>query len=161
MLLPEPSPAHSTVRTTEAPGVVLDTNAVLAWLVFRDPLCAAWARRFESGSVRWLASAPMRDELAHVLARGIAGARQPDVRALWQAWEGHVTLVEPVALSGTATRIRCTDPDDQKFVDLALAHRSRWLVSRDKAVLKLARRVRPLGLDVLTPDAWASSFSAG
>jgi len=48
-----------------------------------------------------------------------------------------------------------------KFIDLALAHKARWLLSRDRAVLKLGRRTRPLGLEVLTPDAWIASLSPG
>ena len=39
-----------------------------------------------------------------------------------------------------AQALRCTDPDDQKFVDLALALAPACLISRDRAVLKLARR---------------------
>lgn len=138
-----------------APPVVLDTNAVLDWLVFRHPACAGWSGWLESGSVRWLSSRALRDELAHVLGRGVASAWAPDLAALWAHWERWSTPVEPAPLAGAATRLRCTDADDQKFVDLALAHGARWLVSRDKAVLKLARRAAPLGLQVLTPERWA------
>jgi len=55
--------------------------------------------------------------------------------------------------------MRCNDPDDQKFVDLALAYGARWLLSRDRAVLKLAKRCRTLGLQVLTPEQWLDSIS--
>ena len=69
---------------------------------------------------------------------------------------------EAVALAGAATRLRCTDADDQKFIDLALGYGARWLLSRDRAVLKLARRAQPLGLAVMTPDAWpAALINAG
>ena len=37
-------------------------------------------------------------------------------------------------------RFTCTDPDDQHFLDLASAHKA-LLVSKDKAVLKLRKRV--------------------
>lgn len=99
----------------------------------------------------------MRDELSHVLSRGVADAWSPDLQALWSAWDRYATAAEPLALAGPATRMRCTDPDDQKFVDLALGHGAKWLVSRDKAVLKLNRRVQPLGLRVLTPEQWSLS----
>ena len=147
--------------TGNSRAVVLDTNAVLDWLVFRHPSCSLWTPHLENGSVRWLASPAMRDELAHVLSRGVARAWSPDLEALWAAWERFATAAEPLALTGAATRMRCTDPDDQKFVDLALGHGARWLVSRDKAVLKLGRRVRPLGLSVLTPEQWAAELSRG
>lgn len=151
----------STEISPNAPAVVLDTNAVLDWLVFRHPSCATWSAAMDSGSVRWLASQAMRDELAHVLARGVASAWNPDSAALWAAWDRWAASPPEPALTGAATRIRCTDPDDQKFVALALGHGARWLVSRDKAVLKLHRRVRPLGLSVLTPEQWAPELRPG
>ncbi|WP_372528533.1 putative toxin-antitoxin system toxin component, PIN family [Piscinibacter sp.] len=144
-----------------APALVLDTNVVLDWLVFRHPACAGWTQLFAGGKVHWLASAAMRGELAHVLQRGVASSWAPDLSALWAVWDSLAKPAEPVSLTGAASRIRCTDADDQKFIDLALGHGARWLLSRDRAVLKLARRVRPLGLDVLTPEAWLTAFSAG
>lgn len=50
---------------------------------------------------------------------------------------------------------RCADPDDQKFLRLAHASGARWLLSRDKAVLALARRAERAGLfRILPPSAW-------
>src|SRR5256885_15905404 len=48
-----------------------------------------------------------------------------------------------------APRIRfaCTDPDDQHFLDLASQHQA-LLISKDKAVLKLRKRVAGLGATV-------------
>jgi predicted nucleic acid-binding protein len=144
-----------------APAVVLDTNAVLDWLVFRHPACADWTRRFADRSARWIASAAMRTELAHVLGRPVLDAWCPEPAAVWDSWDRLAEILDPSPAAPVAGRPRCTDPDDQKFVDLALAHGARWLVSRDRAVLKLGRRTRSLGLEVLTPDAWAVSFPAG
>lgn len=142
-------------------AAVLDTNAVLDWLVFRHPACSSWTNLFARRSVRWLASKAMRDELADVLGRGVLAHWQPDLPAIWTAWDRLATMVEATPLAGPATRIRCTDRDDQKFVDLALGWEAHWLVSRDRAVLKLARRTRPLGLEVLAPQAWNARLSGG
>lgn len=38
---------------------------------------------------------------------------------------------------------RCSDPDDQKFIELAAASGAQVLVSKDRAVLKLRRRCAP------------------
>ena len=146
------------ISPSTPPTVVLDTNVVLDWLVFRNPSCAHLDGAFLAGRVRWLASAAMRDELAHVLGRGVCDAWSPDLPALWATWERFAVVVEPIVLMGAATRMRCTDADDQKFIDLALAHDARWLLSRDRAVLKLGRRTRALGLEVLTPDDWVASL---
>ncbi|MDO9009485.1 MAG: PIN domain-containing protein, partial [Thiobacillus sp.] len=45
---------------------------------------------------------------------------------------------------------RCSDPDDQKVVELAAASGAQALVSKDHAVLKLRRRCAPL-FRVMTP----------
>ena len=144
-----------------APALVLDTNVVLDWLVFRHPACTPWVEQLVAGSVRWLASAAMRAELAHVLARGVGRDRTPDLSALWATWDRLAVPVEAVAPAGAASRIRCSDADDQKFIDLAFGHGARWLLSRDRAVLKLARRARASGLEIVTPEAWAAALSAG
>jgi predicted nucleic acid-binding protein len=132
------------------PVIVLDTNVVLDCLVFRDPGCAALVEWLSAGRLRWLASPAMRDELAHVLARGHLAAWQPDPTALFATWD---RWASPAA-EGAPSRLHCTDPDDQKFIDAALTHRARWLLSRDRAVLKLARAARATGLAILTPLAW-------
>jgi predicted nucleic acid-binding protein len=125
------------------------------WMVFKNPSCATWTMRFgEEGDVCWLASRAMREELAHVLGRGVARAWAPSLDGVWSAWERYAITVPVQSTCVSAHRIRCRDADDQKFIDLALAHGVRWLVSRDKALLALKRRLRPLGLEVLTPDAW-------
>jgi predicted nucleic acid-binding protein len=137
------------------PEVVLDTNAVLDWLVFRHPSCTGWTQRFMHGQARWIASAAMRVELDHVLARPALEPWRPDADAVRAAWDRLAHVSGPPHPAGPAARVRCTDREDQKFVDLALARRARWLVSRDRALLRLARRARPLGLEVLTPEGWA------
>jgi predicted nucleic acid-binding protein len=50
---------------------------------------------------------------------------------------------------------RCADPDDQKFLELALATGAQCLLSKDKAVLQLARRTAREGwFLILCPSAW-------
>src|SRR5437868_9565874 len=100
-----PGLASDPVSTGEAPGVVLDTNVVLDWLVFRNPCCARLEADFASGRFRWLASLAMKDELAHVLGRGVCDAWAPDLPALWSTWERHVTMTDAVPPMGAATRM--------------------------------------------------------
>jgi predicted nucleic acid-binding protein len=139
------------------PLVVLDTNVVLDCFVFRDPACDALRTAMADGQIRWIATAAMRDELAHVLARGGLDRWQPDLLALWAHWDALCTTVNAPTPAGPAGALRCTDPDDQKFIDLAAAARPRWLLSHDRAVLKLARALRALGTAVVTPSVWAAS----
>jgi uncharacterized protein len=138
--------------TSEPPGVVLDTNVVLDWLVFGEPSVAALAKAVTRGRVRWLATGAMRDEMAHVLGRGLAAARGADLALVAAAWDRHCTQHPPAPLA--AATMRCTDTDDQKFIDLALVSGARWLISRDRAVLKLRRRAAAHGLTIAPPDQW-------
>jgi predicted nucleic acid-binding protein len=144
-------PPSSTVIAS----VVIDTNVVLDWLVFRNAGCAPFVQALLRGQLRWLATAAMRDELRHVLARDVATAWSADHGAVWSAWDRHATEVPAVVASGAASRMRCTDADDQKFIDLALSQPARWLLTRDRAVLKLARRSREFGVEIVTPERWA------
>ncbi len=138
-----------------APVVILDTNVVLDWLVFRHPECAALGAAILSGNLHWIGTRAMRQELDHVLARGHLEAWAPDLTSLWAHWDRHCAEVPIPAPTGPPGRLRCSDPDDQKFIELAVACRARWLLSRDRAVLKLARRLRDHRIEILSPDHWA------
>jgi len=132
---------------------VLDTNAVLDWLVFGDACMQAVAAAVEGGRVRWLACARMRDELIRTLAYPSLERWKPDSeRTLRQFDQWAVRLEAP---SPSALSLRCADADDQVFVDLALATGARWLLSHDRAVLRLARRAMRAGLVIQKPGAWS------
>ena len=53
-----------------------------------------------------------------------------------------------------APRLTCSDPDDQVFIDAALAHGARWLATRDRALLKLRRKALARGLGIVRPGDW-------
>jgi predicted nucleic acid-binding protein len=153
-LAPATPPRVHAATTTRL--VVLDTNVVLDWLLFDHPDGTTLNGSLVAGELRWIATAAMRDELAHVLARGALDRWQPDLPRLWSAWDRHCTEVPAALVAGPASGLRCTDPDDQKFVDLAASRRGSLLLSRDRAVLKLARRLAVLGVTVTTPTAWVA-----
>ena len=131
---------------------MLDTNAVLDWLLFDDPGMQGMAAAIEQGRLRWVATAAMRGEFVHVLGRGLAAAHSADPARLEFTWAQRCTE-HPPAQPATAP-LRCTDTDDQKFLDLAIAARARWLVSRDRALLKLRSKAKVLGLAIVTPGQW-------
>lgn len=132
---------------------MLDTNVVLDWLVFRDPSSHSLTAAIRDARVRWIATTAMRNELEHVLTLENILVWQPDragVLAEWDRWATPVEAPAPTLLRG----LRCTDPDDQKFIDLALHAGASMLLSRDRAVLKLAVRARRCGLLIQSPAAW-------
>jgi predicted nucleic acid-binding protein len=136
---------------TPTPRVVLDTNAALDWLLFGDPAACPLGRAIEAGDVVWIGTAAMQREFAHVLEGGLAAQRGCLPGSVLAAWQ-RLCQLQPVP---GAAPWRCTDADDQPFLDLAVSSRAQWLVSRDKALLRLARRAQAIGLGIVTPVRWA------
>ncbi len=130
--------------THETAVLVIDTNIVLDLLVFDDPRCAALHRALASAGTRWLATDAMRGELARVLdypaIRTWRERTEREAATILRRFDAHT---ERVPEAPTAPW-RCSDAEDQKFIDLALAWRA-TLLSKDRAVLRLARRLAPLG----------------
>ena len=129
--------------------LVLDTNIVLDTLVFRDPRTRALhAALFDEPvmpDLLWLATAPMREELARVLAYPHIAVRLAfhglQAAQVLGQFEARARIV-PVAPKAPAT---CKDPDDQKFIDLAVAHKT-LLLSKDQAVLCMGKRLLALAV---------------
>ena len=129
--------------------VVVDTNVALDLLIFSDPRTAPLRTLLAQGRLAWLATQVMRDELERVLAyphivERMDYYRVDDVQVL-AAFDAQVQRVE------IAPKVAyvCKDADDQKFIDLAAAHAA-ILLSKDKAVLCMRKRLMNLGADVAT-----------
>lgn len=139
------------------PAAVLDTNVVLDWLVFREPAVQPLASSLEAGALRWLLAPALAGELMQVLQRPLLARWMDDRSAVGAAvtrWAHRVDDPPPDAPS--APHPICRDVGDQKFIDTALHHRAAWLVTRDRALLALARATRSRGLSVVTPAQWAA-----
>ncbi len=125
--------------------IVIDTNIVLDAFVFDDPGSVALKAALAGRSIEWLATQPMRDELERVLAYPLIAKRlarqQRDASEVLARFDAQARIVEVAARAA----IRCRDPDDQKFVDLALAHQA-GLLSKDRALLCLSKRLLALGV---------------
>lgn len=135
--------------------VVIDTQTVLDWQFFANPTCQDWSL---PGSPRggwvWLATAAMRAELQTVLARPWPARWQASPAAVLDFFDTHARLCPAPGAVSPALTLRCTDPDDQKFIDLALAQAPCQLVTRDRALLKLARRAQARQVLILQPQGW-------
>ena len=134
---PLPNMTHTN---TPQQTIVLDTNIVLDVFVFSDPAADPIRLGLAEQQLNWLATQPMRDELARVLAYPNIAAKlafcklaSTDVLA---SFDQHTRLVA-VAPKASVT---CSDADDQKFIDLAVQHRA-LLLSKDKAVLSMKKRL--------------------
>ena len=127
--------------------IVIDTNIVLDVFVFRDTATLPLRQTLEAGSLDWLATRSMRDELARVLAYAQIVPRlvfyKLQAEDVLAAFDKHARIAE-VAIKAPVT---CSDADDQGFIDLAVAHKA-LLLSKDKAVTSMARRLLGLGVRV-------------
>lgn len=136
------------------PGVVLDTNAVLDWLLFANDNMLALGAAILSGQVLWMTSSRMREELARTLTYpSLVGLNPDSERTLTFFDRWSVAQADPARTSSGP--LVCSDPDDQVFMDLALATRARWLVTHDRALLKLGRAARARGILVIQPSRWS------
>lgn len=140
------SPLHHPARC------VLDTQVVLDWVLFNDPRVRFWVQAIESGQVRWLYCGAMQDKALRVVHYPALAKRQEpavsmqNVTACFSRW-GELCASPPAQ-----QHLVCTDPDDQMFLDLALAQGATTLLSRDRAVLQLARRARGHALHISQPE---------
>ena len=134
--------------------IVLDTNVCLDLFVFHDPRWAALLAAIESGAVQAVTREDCRMEYLVVLryprlpldeaSRAVSAAR----------FDALITVIAPPASS---VRLPvCSDRDDQKFLELARDARADILITKDKALLKLARKIAGAGMfKIIVPQAWS------
>ena len=129
-------------------SVVIDTNIVLDMWVFDDPRSRPLDEALRSQGLRWLASAEMREELLRVLGYPhlvqrmvLRGVSSSEVLAHFDQYAHSMPSAERAPYV-------CNDADDQKFIDLAVAHQA-LLISKDKEVLRMKNRLARLGVAVL------------
>ena len=133
--------------------IVLDTNVCLDLFVFHDPRWAPLLAALESGAIQAVTRADCRDEyrlVLHYPHLPLDEASRPAAAARFDA------LVKVVAPTSRALRLpACSDRDDQKFLEIARDAGAAILITKDKALLKLARRTARENLfRILAPEAW-------
>jgi putative PIN family toxin of toxin-antitoxin system len=140
--------------------IVIDTNVCLDLFVFRDPRWASLLAALESGAVEAVTRSDCRDEYRIVLHYShlpLDDSTRPDAAARFDA------LIRVVAPDSRAVRLPvCTDRDDQKFLEIARDAGAAILVTKDKALLKLAKKTAKEGLfRIMTPEAWTKNEAPG
>lgn len=128
---------------------VLDTNIVLDLWVFDEPKAEALRTSLENGRTQWLATAAMREELARVLAYPQIAKRLMHRQLPASAVLGHFDRWAQLQPDAPKAPYVCKDADDQKFIDLAVAHTAA-LHSKDAQVICMKKRLARCGV-VLNP----------
>lgn len=137
------------------PAVVLDTNVVMALWLFGDPRLVALREALEERRLLWWATDGMIDELRSQLRPERCERYGSSAEQVLHRCDSLALRCGPLGPVPRAGWPRCTDPDDQPFIDLALASKAQGLLSRDRAVLKLRLPASRLGLKICKPEDWA------
>jgi putative PIN family toxin of toxin-antitoxin system len=143
--------------------LVLDTNIWLDLLVFRDPGVETLKTAVGSGSVDVFIDENCEHELARVLAyprrkTTLDAAAQTACLAEFRKIAQVAVRARECEGAGDAIPLpRCRDPDDQKFLDLARDCRADFLITKDNALLELARRkTRTAPFRIVTPRQFSA-----
>lgn len=135
------------MSTADPLTLVIDTNVVLDLFLYQDPATVPLRECLADPAARWLATPVMREELRRVLAYPHVvrqmEARTRSAEAVLAAFDARVQIVD----TAPKAPYTCKDGDDQKFIDLAVAHTAA-LISKDKAVLCMRKRLARLGVTV-------------
>ncbi len=130
--------------------LVLDTNVWLDWLVFNDATIKPIQDLVVAGKAEIIIDQECDAELVRVLAYPL---QKWTLNAAAQA--ACINRFRSVARCIVAPPVgklpSCRDPDDQKFLELAAGTQAHCLITKDRALLKLAKRRYGLTFHIVTP----------
>lgn len=133
--------------------IVLDTNVLVSLLVFNDQRYAGIWSAWLDGRLTVISDAGVAAELARVLEYPHFALRRDPAMA-YAEYRCRVRMLEPHVPMGLP---RCRDEDDQKFLILAAAGAAEALITDDKALLSLRRKL-PFAIE--RPAAFMRRLSA-
>ena len=137
--------------------IVIDTNVCLDLFVFHDPRWTAILDGLQNGSLKAYTRPECRDEWLAVLKYPHLPVNAENIEEIKTRYDQLIESVTPEALAHLRLPV-CSDKDDQKFLEIARDTDAQFLITKDKALLKLAKRIRKLGLfSVLTPENFLAS----
>jgi putative PIN family toxin of toxin-antitoxin system len=146
--------------------LVLDTNVCLDLFVFRDTRWRCLYDAMVNGTVEAITRHDCRAEWLAVLDYARFNLTVEEKTRCIQEFDDliKISTAPSTLLLPTTTRQcrlpRCTDRDDQKFLELALDATARFLVTKDKALLKLNGKCRRAGLfEIVKPEYWIAAFA--
>jgi putative PIN family toxin of toxin-antitoxin system len=138
--------------------LVLDTNIVLDWFVFEDARLSGLQRAWDEQRLELITHVPALEELRRVLTYPQFKLSESEQQAVLECYGSRVHVM-PLPDGVTLEHLgmppgfpRCKDCDDDHFLALAYHHHADAIVSKDRAVLDLAKRARKFGVTVLSPQ---------
>jgi uncharacterized protein len=129
--------------------LVLDTNVVLDLFHWANTDAVPIMAALEAGQIECIVDARTLDELQRVLTYPQLKLT-PEMIA--ERYARYSALVQCLPAGEAPPLPRCSDRDDQKFLELAARGGAHILVSKDKALLKLRGRTK-LSFQIIKPAA--------
>jgi putative PIN family toxin of toxin-antitoxin system len=123
--------------------IVIDTNVVVSGIFFSGPPSRILSLCVE-GKFTLVLSRPIVDEYLKIVER--IGKRYPDIEA-GPIVEALIISADIIEAPGVEVHA-CKDPDDDKFLECAIAGKCRVIVSGDRHLLALSPY---RDIDILTP----------
>lgn len=117
--------------------LVLDTHIWLEWLLWRSPRLDPLRASHAAGFLRLYYSSATLLEWQRVLSYPQFAADESQIQGLVEELQSLGLCCEPEP--GLPALPQCRDPDDQKFLELAVQCDAHFLLSRDKKLLKIGR----------------------
>lgn len=140
---------------TDRPRFILDTNVVIDWLVFSHPYMVPLRHQTACGAITILTHELAIAELTRVLSYPelkLSEQGQTDTLRSYRAQTRVELMPEGFAIAQwqlPAHFPSCRDRDDDLFLALAYHTRATALVTRDKALLKMRKRMRKFEMSIL------------
>jgi putative PIN family toxin of toxin-antitoxin system len=117
--------------------VVLDTNILLDIFVFNDDRALHLKKALFDRTLHFVASQKTIEEFAEVISRPIFKLDEQAQATILAQWQSIAVHQDDSSLAPAPWK--CLDSDDQIFLDLAYQLRPTILISKDNAVLQIAR----------------------
>ncbi|MBC3875358.1 putative toxin-antitoxin system toxin component, PIN family [Undibacterium flavidum] len=139
--------------------IVLDTNVCLDLFAFKDPRWQMILQALDSKELNAITREDCRNEWLAVLHYPHLPVDDDNRAQIVSTFDHYITIEEnpPKTIKLPA----CSDKDDQKFLEICRDADAQILVTKDKALLKLARKIQNLNLFIIeTPEKFTARLVA-
>jgi putative PIN family toxin of toxin-antitoxin system len=137
--------------------VVIDTNVCLDLFVFHDPRWIQLLEGLKNGSIEAVTRADCHSEWLAVLKYPHLPVKAEQKKSIIDTFDALIRVVAPP--EKLLVLPRCSDKDDQKFLEIARDANAKALITKDKALLKLARKIQLLAsYSIQTPEKFISTL---
>ncbi|MBC3884883.1 putative toxin-antitoxin system toxin component, PIN family [Undibacterium griseum] len=137
--------------------IVIDTNVCLDLFVFQDQRWNVLREELNNQQLQAVTRSDCRDEWLAVLKYPHLPVTPDTLAPICQQFDDLITCVSPVSLGHIRLPV-CSDKDDQKFLEIARDTQAATLITKDKALLKLAKKMRNAGMfSIETPEQFLTN----